>query len=243
MVADVASRACCAVLVSSRLVSPVMANIFSNAKIFLSSGFGAGFAVSVVAAVAIGWLTSREASYIDVWLTTDQQATLRYERLDFAQAAGQFRDPQWKAMAQYRSGQYVEAAATWARTPDATGFYNRGNALMRGREYSKAITAYELAVAQAPDWQNARDNLDLARHVLAYIERAREQSDKGDQGEYGADDVVFDNTRERGRDIEITKESTLEAESAEKWMRSVDTKTADFLRSRFLLEASRSGEL
>jgi Ca-activated chloride channel family protein len=51
---------------------------------------------------------------------------------------------------------------------------------------------------------------------------------------------VFDNTRERGREMEITQESTIELESAEKWMRSVDTETADFLRTRFLLESVRS---
>ena len=110
---------------------------------------------------------------------------------------------------------------------------------MKGREYSKAIIAYEQAVAEAPDWPQARENLELARYVLAYIERAREQSDTGDESELSADDYVFDNTQDRGVEIEITRESTIELESAEKWMRSVDTQTRDFLRTRFLLEASR----
>ena len=114
---------------------------------------------------------------------------------------------------------------------------------MKGREYGKAITAYEQAVADAPNWLEANENLQLARHVLDYIERVREQSDTGDETELGADDYVFDNTRDRGVEIEITQESTIELESAEKWMRSVDTQTRDFLRSRFLLEAVRGGDL
>ena len=69
----------------------------------------------------------------------------------------------------------------------------------------------------------------------------REQSDTGDESELSADDYVFDNTKERGLEVEITEQSTIEMESAEKWMRGVDTETRDFLRTRFLLEATREG--
>ncbi|MEM9759195.1 MAG: VWA domain-containing protein, partial [Pseudomonadota bacterium] len=55
----------------------------------------------------------------------------------------------------------------------------------------------------------------------------------------GADEVVYDNTSDRGRDTEVTRDSVVEAQSAEKWMRAVDTETAEFLRTRFFLEASR----
>jgi Ca-activated chloride channel family protein len=112
---------------------------------------------------------------------------------------------------------------------------------MKGREYGKAIVAYQQAVAEAPDWVEARENLDLAAYTLEYIERAREQSDSGDESELSADDYVFDNTKERGVEVEITQQSTIEMESAEKWMRGVDTDTRDFLRTRFLLEESRAG--
>ena len=61
--------------------------------------------------------------------------------------------------------------------------------------------------------------------------------------EIGADDYVFDNNRKRGQETEITRESAIEAQSAEKWMRSVNTDTRDFLRTRFLLEASKGGKL
>lgn len=50
------------------------------------------------------------------------------------------------------------------------------------------------------------------------------------------------NTEERGVEIDITQQSTIEFESAEKWVRSVDTETRDFLRTRFLLEASRGDQ-
>ena len=143
-------------------------------------------------------------------------------------------------MARYRNGEYTEAAEAFGRIGTAEGFFNRGNAFMKSFEFGKAITAYEQAVAEAPDWQEAADNLALARHTLDYVEEAREQ---GSTGKLEADDVVYDNERSRGQEISVDRESTLEAASAEKWMRSVDTQTADFLRSRFQLEAVRRGEL
>jgi Ca-activated chloride channel family protein len=194
--------------------------------------------VTLLAAIALLVLTPANGRFADLWLTPDQQGRRAYEAREFAVAAETFADPTWKGVAQYRSGQYPDAADTFGRIGSAAGFFNRGNAFMRGREYRKAITAYENAVAEAPDWVEARENLELARYTLDYIERSREQSDTGEESGIGADDVVYDNESERGAETEVTRESVVEAQSAEKWMRSVDTETADFLRSRFLLEAA-----
>lgn len=200
-------------------------------------------AVTALAAIALAWQWREHDSFVELWLSADQQARLAYENREFGRAFELFEDPAWQGVAGYRSGRYEESAAAFGRIPTAVGFYNRGNALMKGREYRKAIVAYEQAVAEDPAWVEAADNLRLARYVLEYIERAREQGDTGDESELGADDYVFDNTRERGIEIEITQESTIELESAEKWMRSVNTETRDFLRSRFLLESFQEGQL
>jgi Ca-activated chloride channel family protein len=197
--------------------------------------------VSLLAAIAFAWQFSRVGDFELLWLTPDQQARRAYEGLEFKEAYEQFEDPAWKGVAAYDSGLYEESAAAFGRIPTAIGFYNRGNAFMKARDYGKAIVAYEQAVAEAPDWVEARENFELATYTLEYIERVREQSDTGDESELGADDYVFDNTKDRGLEVEITQQSTIELESAEKWMRGVDTETSEFLRTRFLLEATREG--
>jgi Ca-activated chloride channel family protein len=195
--------------------------------------------VTLIAGLGLAWQTWQQGDFISIWATPDQQARRVYESLEFNQAYERFEDPAWKGAAAYDSGLYSESADAFGRLPTAEGFFNRGNAFMKGREYGKAITAYQTAVAEAPDWEEAQENLDLAIYTLEYIERVREQSDTGDESELSADEYVFDNTKERGVEMEITQESTIEMESAEKWMRGVDTDTRDFLRTRFLLEASR----
>ncbi len=200
------------------------------------------YQILIVTALAIGALavlSDRASDFKALWLTPDQQGRLAWEDREFSQAADLFQDPMWKGRALYAAGRYEEAATVYARISTAEGFYNRGNALMKAREYVKAIPSFEQAVAEAPDWPEAAENLALARYVLEYIERSREQSDTGDDTELGADDFKFDNTRDKGKEIVITQESTIQAASAEKWMRSVDTETRDFLRIRFALEAAR----
>jgi Ca-activated chloride channel family protein len=197
--------------------------------------------ISMLAVAAVAVQSWRAGGFISVWWTPDQQAQRLYNSLEFKDAYERFEDPAWKGVAAYDSGLYADSAAAFGRMPSAEAFFNRGNAFMKGREYAKAIVAYEQAVVDAPDWVEALENLALATYTLEYIERVREQSDTGDENELSADEYVFDNTKERGVEIEITQESTIEQESAEKWMRGVDTDTRDFLRSRFLLEASREG--
>jgi Ca-activated chloride channel family protein len=203
------------------------------------SGLGAQLSlVTLLAVLLLALMTWRNGSFVGLWLSADQQGQRAYDRLAFSTAADLFEDPMWMGAAAYDAGRYVEAAAAFGRIPTAIAFYNRGNAQMKSFDYAKAIKSYEMAVSQAPDWQQASDNLALARYVLDYIEGAREQSDTG---KMGADDYKFDNTKKSGIDMEVTKESTIALASAEKWMRSVNTETGDFLRTRFALEAEQKG--
>ncbi len=195
--------------------------------------------VTALGAIALCVASWRTGDFSALWLTPDQQGRLAYENLEFVEAADLFEDPMWKATAAYTAGRYTEAADTFGRIPSAEGFYNRGNAFLKGREYGKAIVAYEQAVAEAPEWTQPAENLQLSKYILDYIERSREQSDTGDETELGADDFKFDNTQDKGTEIVITQQSTIELESADKWMRSVDTEISDFLRTRFALESAR----
>jgi Ca-activated chloride channel family protein len=195
--------------------------------------------ITLAAGGALLWQTRQAGDFLSLWLTPDQQARRAYESLEFREAYERFEDPAWRGTAAYDTGLYEESADAFGRIATAEGFYNRGNAFMKSGAYGKAIVAYEQAVAEAPDWMEAKENLELATYTLEYIERVREQSDTGDESELSADDYVFDNTKERGLEVEITEQSTIEMESAEKWMRGVDTETRDFLRTRFLLEATR----
>lgn len=191
-------------------------------------------ALTLTAGIVIAVLSIERGDPLSLWLTPDQRGRLAYENLEFSAAADRYEDPAWRGTAAYAAGRYADAAEAFGRIAAAEGHYNRGNAFMKSFDYRKAIAAYEAAVEAAPDWPEAAQNLELARYVLDYVQDAREQ---GGTGELGADDYRFDNTEERGREMTMTRESAIELQSAEKWMRSVDTETREFLRIRFELEA------
>jgi len=175
----------------------------------------------------------------DWFLTPDQQGRLAYQDKRYAEAAEVFEDPMWQGQALYRAGKYNEAAEVFARLPTADAAFAEGVASVKGREYRPGIAAFEKTLERDPDHAAAARNLEITRAILDYVETSREQSDTGEESGIGADDVVFDNESGRGAETRITGETELQVETAEQWMRTVDTRTEDFLRTRFALEAAR----
>lgn len=183
-----------------------------------------------------------EAGIADWFLTPDQQGRLAFEQRDYDRAATLFTDPLWRGYALYRDGQYPEAAAVLERVETAEAAFIQGMALIKSRSYRDGVRAFQTVLARDPDYPDASRNLAVAQEILAYIERVREQSDTGEDRGVGADDVVLDNEAGRGADTEI--EPPAQAEGArllttDEWMNTVDTRTGDFLRQRFALEAAR----
>lgn len=208
-------------------------------------GWTMQWAVVLVAAVfSLSVPQARAEGWKDWFFTPDQQGRMAFDNKDYQTAAKLFEDPMWKATALYRAGKYEEAAELYAWQESADAATGEGLSLIKSRSYRPAIAAFEKAVERDPDNKSAQHNLELARYILDYIETTREQSDTGEESGIGADDVVYDNEAGRGTDSQQPPQSTSETvpETAEQWMRTVDTSTGDFLRSRFALEAARGQE-
>ncbi|MES0808833.1 VWA domain-containing protein [Roseibium sp. SCPC15] len=192
--------------------------------------------------LAVTCLVSTTEVRADGWrswfLTPDQQGHLAFEAKEYQQAADLFEDQMWKAYSLYRLGRYEEAAELYSYQESSDAAMGEGMALIKSRSYRQAIAAFEKAVERDPDNSAAKNNLELARYILEYVETTREQSDTGEERGIGADDVVFDNEAGRGAESKQQQQSGEKLpESAEQWMRTVDTRTSDFLKTRFALEA------
>ncbi len=184
----------------------------------------------------------RVGDFASLWLTPDQRGRLAMRQLQFAEAAQLFDDPAWSAMASYEAGDYTAAAASFARVGSAVGSFNRGDALIKARDYEPAIAAFDNALAEDPGFEDAEKNRDLVRYILEYLEDLRVSSETGDQPDLTADDFKFDNRRNRGLEVAIKNVARLEARSADQWMRTVDTRMSEYLRTRFRIESAQRGE-
>jgi Ca-activated chloride channel family protein len=185
---------------------------------------------------------ARADGLADWFFTPDQQGRLAFQRKDYALAAEAFTDPLWRGYALYRAGRYADAASVLDRVETVEAAFIQGMAQLKSRAYRDGVRAFETALARDPDYPGAADNLATAQEIVAYVERVREQSDTGEDSGIGADEVVFDNEANRGAETEMQVTEQADGPgllTTEQWMTTVDTRTGDFLRSRFALEAAR----
>lgn len=117
-------------------------------------------------------------SWKDLWQTPDQQARASLDDGDAASAAETFEDPTWRAVANYRNGNYQRSASGFSGLADADGLYNYGNALARMGEFEAAIEAYEAALEVDPEAADAAHNRDLLEELLE-----QQDSQSGEEGD------------------------------------------------------------
>ncbi len=206
-------------------------------------GWTMRWAAAVILATGLSTPENARADGIADWfLTPDQQGQLAFNRKNYGQAAEAFADPLWRGYAQYKSGQYEEAVTTLERVDTAQAAFIQGMAQVKSRSYRPAVRSFELALDRDPDFPGAQENLETARRIVDYVETTREQSDTGEESGIGADDVVFDNEAARGTETQRDdkpEDTGTGLLTTEQWMNTVDTRTGDFLRQRFAIEAAR----
>ncbi len=130
---------------------------------------------------------AQAAGWQDLWLNRDQQGVRALEAGRPDEAAELFEDPAWQGAARYRAGDYVASARAWAGLDTADAHYNRGNALARQGEYEAALQAYEQALAEAPDHEDARYNRDVLRRAMQQQQQAGGEGESGEGEEQQSD--------------------------------------------------------
>ena len=158
-------------------------------------------------------LPSEASLWDDLWQRRDQQGHKALTRGEPEVAADLFKDPDWQASADYRSGNYQSAAEHFANTPTADGFYNLGNTLARQGQVDAAIEAYERTLELEPEHADALFNKDL-------LEQAKQQSESEDsqseQQEDNENSESEQNQEQQSSDQESSEDDSQdEADSAE----------------------------
>jgi Ca-activated chloride channel family protein len=114
----------------------------------------------------------------DLWQRPDQRGAQALAAQRPAVAVRLFRDPQWRAAAHYRAGDYQAALKDLENQTGATAAYNRGNALARLGKYREAVSAYDEALKRNPHFKDAAYNRNLVEKWL----QARKQSSANSGG-------------------------------------------------------------
>jgi Ca-activated chloride channel family protein len=116
-----------------------------------------------------------------LWLTPDQRASQAYAKEDMQQAAKLFKNPQWKAATQYKTGQYEEALKSLEGLEGADNLYNKGNALAKLGRFEEAIAAYKKALELEPKHEDAIYNKELVEKQLEKNKQDSQNQDSQNQ--------------------------------------------------------------
>ena len=122
-----------------------------------------------------------------LWQRNDQRAQQALQTDQPQQAAQLFKNPEWRAAANYRAGNYQAAAEDLQSVDSAEANYNRGNALAQQGQLQEAISAYDAALKRDSRHEDAKFNRDLVEQMLknqpqSEQQKNQQQQDKNEDG-------------------------------------------------------------
>lgn len=184
--------------------------------------------VTVLALGAAAW----SAGWDGLWWTPDQRGHRLMAEKRYAEAAAAFADPMWIGVAQFRAGDFKAAAQAFGGMDTAEAAYDQGNALVMLGKYDEAIARYDRALALRPGWADAAANRALAALRAERVKKTG--GEEGDQREK-PDEVVYDKDKKApgGERTEVEGEPMSDEAVRALWLKRVQTRPADFLKSRF----------
>lgn len=164
----------------------------------------------------------------DAFLTPDQQGRWAFEHHHYPAAAALFSDPYWKGIAAYNAADYDLALTSFTQVNTAQAAFYRGNIHVRRFKFDDAITAYQQALQQQPQFPEASANLALALALKKDTESASDNTP-----EVKPDEVKLDKAAGKGQSKAIQTE---QASSDALWLQNLTTSPANFLRRKFSLQ-------
>ncbi|RRJ84855.1 VWA domain-containing protein [Aestuariirhabdus litorea] len=152
-----------------------------------------------------------------LWKTPDQQGADLLQQNQPAEAARHFHDPQWRGYAQFRAGDYAEAANSFAQGESLDDRYNQANAEAMAGNLQEALSLYEQVLEQQPNHPHALKNRDLIEQLLQKSEEASasEESQPSSEQQSGSQtDAGNSETGQEGQ-AQGAGEATRSTDSAE----------------------------
>ena len=124
----------------------------------------------------------------DLWWTKDQQAERALKAGDPKKAADLFGRLDWKAAAQYKSGDFKASEEVLQGIKTPQGLYNRGNALAQEGKLEEALKTYDEALSHLPGDDDTITNRKLVEEVLKQQQQQKDKNQDKDKDKDGKKD-------------------------------------------------------
>ena len=117
----------------------------------------------------------------DLWWTKDQQAERALKGGDPKKAADLFGRLDWKAAAQYKSGDFKASEEVLQGIKTPQGLYNRGNALAQEGKLEEALKTYDEALSHLPGDDDTITNRKLVEEALKQQQQQKDKNQDKDK--------------------------------------------------------------
>lgn len=172
-----------------------------------------------------------DGSWSELLQTNDQKAYALFEQKEYREAAKTFEDSMYKGASFFKDAAFKKAKAIYATMTSKEARYNLGNAELMLGDYDKAIEAYTLALKIDPNFKWAKENkaLAIARKKMKEVENDGQQG----VGKLGADEIVYDNTENKGVDVKDEGSQERSKSDNANWLDRIQTSPKAFLKNKF----------
>ncbi|SFK18111.1 VWA domain-containing protein [Methylophaga sulfidovorans] len=145
---------------------------------------------------------AQAADLQNLFLNSAQQGKKALEDKDYQSAINQFSDPYRRGVAEYKAGQYKQAAASFSQAQRESvqqdAKYNLGNAQLMSGQIDAAINTYESLLKQTPNNKDAQYNLEIAKKLRQQqqSQQNKSQQDKSQQNKSQQDKSQQDKSQQ-----------------------------------------------
>ena len=151
----------------------------------LALGFRRGVLCSFCVALVTHQDPAMALDWNSLWLNDNQRAYDALQKEQPAEAAALFNDPQWRAAANYRAGNFAETDKLLQQSNDIPDMYNRANALARQGRYEEAIALYDAVLEKQPQHEDATFNRDLLKQQQEQQQQQQSSSQQNNEQQSG----------------------------------------------------------
>lgn len=136
----------------------------------------------------------------DLWWRKDQQAMHLLKSRQPNAAAKLFKNTAWRGVANYRAKNFKEAESEFRLVKDKLSTYNLGNTYALEGKYLEALSAYNEAITQDPNNQDAIYNRELIKKLLSENqsksqENKKDGNNKSKKNQMNKDDTHQENSQ------------------------------------------------
>ena len=202
--------------------------------------------LALVVVSAIVWGLAFPQSFLNLWLSPDQQGRLWFRLGDYEKASRAFADPRWKGFSLYANEDFEAAEQYFSQYQDEASLFARANAQAHSGGYYAALELYEKLAKQFPQHPAPAKNIPIMQAMIQATAdmaetRQKKENQSGKKPGEGSESSDGSGKQGAGKLDQYSAEQLLQdPELTEMWLRQIQRDPSEFITTKFYMQLAQS---